>query len=86
MDDFLEAAEKSLNCKLEKKHVPVSKSTAGYYPKTKLKVFSSTQTDSETKTKGLYLLFKTILNLKVRIISILISFRQNVFLNEVQEP
>ena len=29
MDDFLEAAEKSLNCKLEKKHVPVSKSTAG---------------------------------------------------------
>ena len=28
MDEFSEAAEKSLNCKLEKKHVPVSKSTA----------------------------------------------------------
>ena len=29
MDEFSEAAEKSLNCKLEKKHVLVSKSTAG---------------------------------------------------------
>ena len=47
MDDFSEAAEKSLNCKLEQKHVPVSKSTGAYYPKTKLKVFSSTHTDSE---------------------------------------
>ena len=30
MDDFSEAAEKSLNCKLEKKHVPVSKSIVCY--------------------------------------------------------
>ena len=46
-------------------------------------MFSCTHTDSEIKTKELYLLFKRILNLKVRLISILISFRQYVFMNEV---
>ena len=52
-------------------------------------MFSSTHTDSEIKTKKLYLLFKRILtffNLKARLISILISFRQYVFMNGVQEP
>ena len=85
MDDFSEATENSLNCKLEKERVPVSKSAEGRYPKIELKVFSSIYTNSAIKTKKLYLLCKRILNLKVRLISILISFRQCIWMNEVQE-
>ena len=58
--------------------VLISKSTAGYILKPSSKCINSIPVGSAIKTKKLYLLLERILNLKVRLTCILISFRQYV--------
>ena len=58
--------------------VSISKSTGGYILKPSSKCINSIHAGSAIKTKELYLLLERILNLKVRLTCILISFRQYV--------
>ena len=62
--------------------VSISKSAGGYILKPSSKCIDSINTGSVIKTKELYLLLERILNLKVRLTCILISFRQYVSMKE----
>ena len=58
--------------------VSISKSTEGYILKPSSKCIHSVHAGSAIKTKALYLVLERILNRKVRLTCILISFRQYV--------
>ena len=58
--------------------VSISKSTGGYILKPSSKCINSVHAGSAIETEELYLLLERILNLKVRLTCILISFRQYV--------